>query len=65
MIDIARKMVGGTGIEPVTTTMSMSAPSVNILKSLAQRASIFADCSRFTTTKSGQSRAKTGQVRHA
>lgn len=65
MIDIARKMVGGIGIEPVTPTMSRFAQFAKALKLLAQSTSKFADCSLFTPVNGGQSRAKRGQVRHA
>ena len=66
MTDITRKeMVGGTGIEPVTPTMSRFAQFAKALKLLTQFTSTIADCSRFTPVNGGQSRAKRGQVRHA
>ena len=55
------KMVGGTGIEPVTPTMSRFAALANLLKYKEQPTSKFADCSLYIHWKSGQSRPYRGQ----
>ena len=54
-------MVGGTGIEPVTPTMSRFAAMSKILINMKLTASNFALCSRFAHVKLGQSWAKTGR----
>ena len=51
------KVVGGTGIEPVTPTMSRRAALAKCLKNNKQAASKFTDCSRYTPSYSGQFRA--------
>ena len=61
MTDFTGEMVGGTGIEPVTPTMSRHSAMPNPLKNMKQLTSNFAVCSRFTPVKTGQNRAKTGR----
>jgi hypothetical protein len=62
MIEFERNlMVGGTGIEPVTPTMSRFAALVNPLINNKQTTSKFAECSGYVAMKTGQSRAKRGQ----
>ena len=56
-----KRMVGGTGIEPVTPTMSRFAAFANLLKYKGQPTSKFADCSLYIHGKSGQSRPYRGQ----
>jgi hypothetical protein len=54
-------MVGGTGIEPVTPTMSRFAAYAKPLKYMAQTASKLADGSLYVAMNTGQSRAKRGR----
>jgi hypothetical protein len=61
-LNLLAKMVGGTGIEPVTPTMSMFAAPDNPLKDMEQSASKLADSSPSVAMNTGQSRAKRGRA---
>ena len=54
-------MVGGTGIEPVTPTMSRQRALANCLIYNEIVTSKFANCSRYIHGNTGQNRAKTGR----
>lgn len=55
------KMVGGTGIEPVTPTMSRLVAMPKCMISHIESTSIFAECSRYTPVNRGQNRAFCGR----
>ncbi len=55
------KVVGGTGIEPVTPTMSRQRALANCLIYNEIVTSKFANCSRYIHGNTGQNRAKTGR----
>ena len=62
MAKYLKGMVGGTGIEPVTPTMSRHSAQSNALKYMLEGASKFAVCSRYAPSYRGQSRPYRGQI---